>query len=184
MKSVTLQKNQYKNQFKGEFIMKKLVIFVVALSIMAVSLFPCNAKPDHFTGQWKFSKISKVEIAPNVEESRIAYLKEEYDAEDEKGIEESALAKFTADGTFNSCYLNFGKKQSHTYDPIMDREATWVFYQTSDNEGFLSFYTELDAADGNPDPILYPSVVYVAQTNTLLLTLNYIGFMVTVELTR
>jgi hypothetical protein len=66
----------------------------------------------------------------------------------------------------------------------MDREATWVFYQTSDNEGFLSFYTELDATDANPDPILYPSVVYVEQSNTLLLTLNYIGFMVTVELTR
>ena len=164
--------------------MKRLVIFVIALSIMTVSLFACNTKADHFTGQWKFSKISKVEIAPDVDESRLAYLKEQYGAEDEKGIEENALAKFTADGTFNPCYLNFGKKQSHTYDPSMDREATWVFYQTGDNEGFLSFYTELDVSSGNPDPILYPSVVYVAQTNTLLLTLNYMGFMVTVELTR
>jgi hypothetical protein len=66
----------------------------------------------------------------------------------------------------------------------MDREATWVFYQTGENEGFLSFYTELDATNGNPDPILYPSVVYNAETDTLLMTLHYIGFMVTIELTR
>ena len=164
--------------------MKRLVILVIVLSIMTVSLFACNTKADHFTGQWKFSKISKVEIAPDVDESSLDYLKGEYGAEDEKGIEEKALARFTADGTFNPCYLNFGKKQSYTYDPIMDREATWVFYKTGDNEGFLSFYSELDASNGNPDPILYPSVVYVEETDTLLLTLHYIGFMVTVELTR
>ena len=162
--------------------MKRLVIFVIALSIMAVSLLSCNTKSDHFDGQWKFSKISKVEIAPDVE--NIDHLKEEYGGEDKKGIEEKALERFIADGTFNPCYLNFGKKQSYTYDPIMDREATWVFYQTSDDEGFLSFYTELDASNGNPDPMLYPSVVYVEQTDTMLLTLRYIGFMVTVELTR
>ena len=164
--------------------MKRLVIFVVVLSIIAVSLFACNTKSDHFDGEWKFSKISKVELASDVDESSLDYLKEEYGAEDEKGIEEKALARFTADGTFNPCYFNFGKKQSYTYDPIMDREATWVFYKTGDNEGFLSFYSELDASNGNPDPILYPSVVYVEETDTLLLTLHYIGFMVTVELTR
>ena len=164
--------------------MKRLVMFVVVLSIIAVSLFACNTKADHFDGEWKFSKISTVELASDVDESSLDYLKEEYGAEDEKGIEENALARFTADGTFNPCYLNFGKKQSYTYDPIMDREATWVFYKTGDNEGFLSFYSELDASNGNPDPMLYPSVVYVEETDTLLLTLHYIGFMVTVELTR
>ena len=164
--------------------MKRLVIFALLLSVLATSLLACNTKPDHFTGQWKFSKISKVEIAPDVEESNIAYLKEEYGAEDEKDIEEKALAKFTADGTFNPCYLNLGKKQSYTYDPIMDREATWVFYQTGDNEGFLSFYTGLNAADGNPDPLTHPSIVYNAETKTILLTLKYVAFMVTIELTK
>ena len=164
--------------------MKKLAIFVIVLSILAVSLVACNTKPDHFTGQWKFSKINKVEFSPEVSESYINELKEQYGAEDKKGVEESALAMFTADGTFAPCYLNFDKKYSYTYDPIMDREATWVFYQTGDNEGFISFYAELDAADGNPDPITNPSVVYIAETNTLLLTLKYSAFMVTVELTR
>lgn len=165
-------------------IMKKIVVFTLAISLVALALVACGAKSDHFTGQWKFSKISKVEISPDMDESNITYLKEVYGADDENGIEENALAKFIADGVFNPCYLNFGKDLSYTYDPIMDREATWAFYQTSDNEGFLSFYSELDVTDTNPDPILYPSVVYVAETNTLLLTLNYIGFMVTVELVR
>jgi hypothetical protein len=165
-------------------IMKKLVVFTLAISIVAVALFACGKKSDHFKGQWNFSKISKVEISPDMDESNITYLKEEYGAEDENGVEEKALAKFIAEGVFNSCYLNFDKKLSYTYDPIMDREATWIFYQTNDNEGFLSFYAELDATDTNPDPILYPSVFYVAETNTLFLTLNYAGFMVTIELTR
>jgi hypothetical protein len=164
--------------------MKKLVIFALVLSLMAVSLFSCGTTPKHFTGQWKFSKITKVEISPDASEDVIALLKEEYAAEDEKGVEANAMARFVAEGIFAPCYVNFGKKESHTYDPAMDREATWVFYQTGENEGFLSFYTELDATNGNPDPILYPSVVYNAETDTLLMTLHYIGFMVTIELTR
>lgn len=164
--------------------MKKLVIFMLVLAMVTVSLCACSTGPDQFSGQWKFSKISKVEIKSDVTEERLAELKEEYDAEDEQGIVAGALAKFNADGTFAPCYLNFGKKLSHTYDPIMEREATWAFYQTGENEGFLSFYSELDAADGNPDPVNNPPVVYVAETDTLLLTLHYIAFVVTVELTR
>jgi hypothetical protein len=117
-------------------------------------------------------------------DERMAELKEEYSAEDAQGVVAGALAKFNADGTFAPCYLNFGKKLSYTYDPIMDREATWVFYQTGENEGFLSFYAELDAAAGNPDPTNNPPVAYVAENNTLLLTLHYVAFVVTIELTK
>lgn len=164
--------------------MKKFVILALVLSLMAVSLFSCGTPPKHFTGKWNFSKITKVEISPDVGEDEMALLKEAYVAEDVNGVEANAMARFVAEGIFDSCYVNFGKKQSYTYDPAMDREATWVFYQTGENEGFLSFYTELDATNGNPDPILYPSVVYNAETDTLLMTLHYIGFMVTIELTR
>jgi hypothetical protein len=66
----------------------------------------------------------------------------------------------------------------------MDREATWRFYKTGENEGFLSFYTELDPSEGNLDPINWPDVVYHAESNTITMTINYLGFMVTLELTK
>ena len=164
--------------------MKKLVIFALVLSIMTVAFIGCSKTPDYFKGEWKFSKISKVEIAPEVSESGIAELMQTYGAEDEKGLEAKALAAFAADGTFASCYLKFDKKFSYSYDPVMDREATWVFYQTGENEGFISFYAELDAADGNPDPVNNPVIVYHAETDTISMTINYISFMVTIELSR
>lgn len=164
--------------------MKKLVVFVLLLSMLTAVVSGCSSSANHFKGQWRFSKISSVEIAPDVDQSVIDQLMQEYGAEDKKGVEESALNKFAADGIFAPCYLKFDKKFSYTYEPIMEREATWVFYQTGENEGFLSFYSELDAADGNPDPITNPAVVYNAETDTLLLTLHYISFMVTVELSR
>ena len=45
-------------------------------------------------------------------------------------------------------------------------------------------YTELNVADGNPDPVTNPAVVYDSENDTLSLTLKYAAFMVTVELTR
>lgn len=164
--------------------MKKLVIFALVLSMMTVAFFGCSKTPDYFKGEWKFSKISKVEISPEAAESTIAELIQEYGAEDENGLKEKALAKFAADGTFASCYLKFDKKFSYTYDPVMDREATWVFYQTGENEGFISFYGELDVADGNPDPINNPAIVYNAETDTVCMTINYGAFMATIELSR
>ena len=59
-----------------------------------------------------------------------------------------------------------------------------VFYQTGENEGFISFYAELDVADGNPDPTNNPAIIYNAETDTLYMTINYISFMVTIELSR
>ena len=164
--------------------MKKLIAFIVVVAMVSVALLGCNALPKHFTGEWKFSKISKVEIDPNVNEGIVAGLLEEYDAADKNGVETSALAAFTADGTFAPCYLTFSGKDAYTYDPVMEREATWVFYQTGDNEGFISFYTDLNAADGNPDPVTNPVVKYHPETNTLSLTLKYAAFLVTVELSR
>lgn len=164
--------------------MKKFIVFALVLSVMATFLIACNKTPAQFKGEWKFSKISKVELRSDLSEDTIADLKMVYGDEDVKGVEKNALEKFTADGTFTPCYVNFESKFSYTYDPILEREATWVFYQTGDNEGFLSFYTELDAADGNPDPISHPSIVYNAENDTLLMTIYYIGFVVTIELGR
>ena len=163
--------------------MKKLVIFALVLSIMAVALIGCGTKTQ-FKGNWNFSQITKVELVPDLEESRIDGLKEQYSAEDEKGIIDAALAAFKADKIFDACYINFDKKYTYTYDPVLDREATWAFYQLGDNAGFISFYTELDVTDSNPDPVLYPDIVYNAETGTMLMTLNYYSFMVTIELTR
>ena len=87
--------------------MKKLIIFALILSLLTAALLGCNKTPDQFKGQWKFAKISKVEIASHVSESTIAELMEQYGAQDKTGVEERALAAFVADKTFDSCYLNF-----------------------------------------------------------------------------
>ena len=164
--------------------MKKILAFVLAVSVMTLALIGCTVTPSHFSGEWHFSEIKSVEIVPDTPEYVIDILKQTYSAEDEDGIIAGALAAFTADNTFASCYLKFDTKYTYTYDPVMDREATWVFYKTGDNTGFISFYTELDAAEGNPDPINNPDLVYDAQSNTMLMTINYISFMVTLELSR
>ena len=164
--------------------MKKIIAFLLLFSMMSIALYGCGATPKHFTGEWQFSKISKVEIDPNVSEATIAGLIEDYDVTDKNGVIESVLAEFVADGTFDSCYIKFSAKKACTYDPIMVREAAWAFYQTAENEGFLSYSTELNAADGNPDPSTCPAVVYDPATDTLSLTLKYGAFLVTVELSR
>ena len=164
--------------------MKKLVIFALVLSMLVAVFSGCDKASDHFTGQWRFSKIGKVEILSDTSEDLIDDLKEQYGAEDEKGIEEAALNKFVADKIFDPYYIRFEKERTYTYDPFMDREATWVFYQTGDNEGFISFYTELDPAEITPDPAVFPPVIYNAETNTLVVTVVYGVFAVTIELTR
>ncbi len=164
--------------------MKKLVVFVLLLSFATAAFFGCNASENAFAGEWRFSRISEIEITPDADEYLLTLLKEEYGAEDENGIVAAALAAFKADKLFEPCYVRFDKGHTYTYDPVMDREATWVFYQTGENEGFLSFYTELDPSDVTPDPAVFPPVVYSAETNTLSLTIKYTAFVVTVELTR
>ena len=165
--------------------MKKIFSIVLVLTLMVASLVGCGGSSKHFSGEWKFSKITKVEFSPEIDNETLDVLKQTYGAEDEEGVLTNAFAKFTQDGTFANFYLKFDKKYTYTYDPFMDREATWVFYQTSENEGFISFYAELDINDGNPDPIVCPEISYNPDSNTVYIVLNAYGsFMITIELTR
>lgn len=164
--------------------MKKLLSLLLLITVMAVSLFGCNKTPKCFSGEWKFSSISKIELVPDLDQTTMDYVKQEYNAEDEAGILANALDKFVTDGTFAPCYVKFDKKYTYTYDPAMDREATWQFYQLTEDKGFISFYAELDASAGNPDPVLYPDLVYDAESDTMYMTINYLSFMVTVALVR
>ena len=66
----------------------------------------------------------------------------------------------------------------------MDREATWILFQTSENEGFLSFYAEIDSSEGNPEPEIFPSIVYNPETNSMYMTYKYSAFMITIELVK
>ena len=67
---------------------------------------------------------------------------------------------------------------------MFEREVTWAFYQTDENEGFLSYSTELDASEGNPTPEIFPEISYKADTDTLIIVERYSHFMVTLELVR
>ena len=164
--------------------MKKLVVIALVFSMMTVALFGCSMT-GNFSGEWNFSKIAKVEFAPELSEDSMANLKTLYNAEDEAGILENALAAFNEDGTFAPYYIKFGSPYTYSYDPLIPgREATWVFYSTGENEGFVSFYTELDAAEGNPDPVGNPNLVYNPESGTMQAVLGYSAFMVTVELTK
>ena len=164
--------------------MKKIVAFLLLVTVMAVSLVGCNSTPKGFSGEWKFSSITKVELTPDLEQSVIDILKIDYNAEDQAGIEANALDRFADLGIFAPCYVKFSGNTVYTYDPVMEREATWSFYKLTDNTGFLSFYTELDASAGNPDPVLYPDLAYNAEADTMTISMNYVTFMVTVELAR
>ena len=164
--------------------MKKIISAVLLLTIVAVALFAC-ASSKQFTGEWKFSKIRSVEFAPDVSESTLDMLKEAYNAENEEDVIKKANEKLGSDKIFDAFYLKFDGKNAYTYDPFMDREATWVFYQTDENKGFISFYGELDVEDGNPDPVVCPEIVYESDKDTLYIVLNaYNAFMITLELTR
>ena len=67
----------------------------------------------------------------------------------------------------------------------MEREATWFFYQTGENEGFISYDGMLDANNGNPAPIVFPDISYKADTNSMYITINdYSAFMITLKLSR
>lgn len=167
-----------------KIVLKKIAAFVLLLAFASVACFGCSASADAFSGEWRFSKIAKLALDPTLDEETIALLCENYGAEDEDGLLAAALASFEQDQIFNPCYIRFEKNNTYTYDPAMDREATWVFYKTSEKGGFLSFYTELDPSEVTPDPVVFPPVAYDAQTNTLSLTIQHTAFFVTVELTK
>ena len=165
--------------------MKRLIAFLILVSVMVISLVGCGeTKPTCFGGEWKVASIEKVELEPDLDQSTIDALKERYNAEDEAGIVANARESFVSEAVFASFYLKFSNNSAYTHDPVMDREATWVFYKLTENTGFISFYTELDASNGNPYPVICPDLVYNAEANTMLITVNYVGFMVTLKLTR
>jgi hypothetical protein len=164
--------------------MKKILSIVTLLTILALSLFGCSSAPKHFKGEWKFSQITKVELSTEVSADTLELLKEYYGVDTEEGVENSALAQFIEDGTFNSYYIRFDKKYTYTNDPLMEREATWVFYQTGENEGFISYDAELDASAGNPAPEVFPEISYDAETDTLTIVERYSSYMVTLALIR
>ena len=166
--------------------MKKLLSILLVLTIISISLFGCGGNPKHFTGEWKFAEVIKVEFIPDeLSDDMINYLKEIYGADTEEGILTNAHARFIEEQTFANYYLKFDKKYTYTYDPFMDREATWFFYQTSETEGFISFDGYLNAEDGNPAPSVYPNISYHADDNTMyIVENNSSSFMITLKLTR
>ena len=165
--------------------MKKLLSLLIALTLILVCLSGCTKQPKHFTGEWKFSEIVKVDLSPEIDDYTLDALKQIYNAEDEETILSNAFAKFTQDGTFANFYLKFDKKYTYTYDAIMEREATWFFYQTGENEGFISYDGMLDANNGNPAPVVFPDISYKADTDNMYITINdYNAFMITLKLIR
>lgn len=165
--------------------MKKLLSLLIALTLILVCLSGCTKQPKHFTGEWKFAEITKIEFSPEIDDYTLDILKQIYNAEDEETILSNAFAKFTQDGTFAIFYLKFDKEYTYTYDAIMEREATWFFYQTGENEGFISYDGMLDANNGNPAPVVFPDISYKADTDNMYITINdYSAFMITLKLSR
>ena len=164
--------------------MKKLLSLAVLLTFLALSLIGCGGAPNHFKGEWKFSQINKVELATDIPAGTLDLLKEGYGVDTEEDVINTILAQFIKDETFKTYYLKFEKKYTYTYDALFEREVTWAFYQTDENEGFLSYSTELDASEGNPTPEIFPEISYKADTDTLIIVERYSHFMVTLELVR
>lgn len=164
--------------------MKKFLSVVMLVTVLALSLFGCNSVPKHFKGEWRFSQITKVEIATDAPTGTLENLKEAHGVDTQEEVENAVMTSFIEEETFNSYYLKFDKKFTYTYDALFEREATWVFYQTSENEGFISYATELDASEGNPAPEVFPEISYKADTDTMIIVERYGVFMVTLELKR
>ena len=163
--------------------MKKFIVLALALSLVAVALFGCA--PANFKGEWIFKEVTKVELSPELSESELAIVMDSYNVDNQEDLVDAVFDKFVADETFKDCYLKFDKSKAYSYDPLFERETTWAFYQLSDTEAFLSIYTELDASNGNPYPVINPSLVYNAQDDTMTFTFNYANyFLVTVVLTK
>ena len=166
--------------------MKKFITFLLLITVLAVSLFGCGpTTEDCFSGEWNYSSVQSVELAPDLDSSMVEALKEYFYAETEEELVANAKDAFITAGTFNTFYLNFGSEFAYTYEPIFERETTWTFYKLTANEGFLSYATELEFTNFNPYPVVFPDLLYVSETNTMLITMNYTtSIVVTLELAR
>ena len=164
--------------------MKKFLSLIIGLTLMVFCLFGCSTTPKHFTGEWKFLQINKVELATDLSTGTIDMLKEAYGVDTEEGIVNYISSYITTNETFNAYYLKFDKTYTYSYDALSERKVTWAFYQTGENQGFISYSTELDASEGNPAPEVFPEITYKPDTDTMIIVERYSDFMVTLELKR
>ena len=164
--------------------MKKIFSVVVLFAIMILTVFGCGGSAKHFTGEWKFSKITKVECSSDFTQSDLDDFKEFYDVETKEDVAQIIMDTLVEGEIYKSYYIKFDGKKAYTLDPLMEREATWAFYQTGDNTGFISYDTQLDASAGNPAPEVFPGISYLADSDTLVIVERYSVYMVTIELKR
>ena len=162
--------------------MKKLIKRLFVLMMIVFGLVGCA--PKHFTGRWNYVAVADVQIAESVTDARLEELKEEYGVTDKLALQTAVGDKLNEEKTLKDYYLNLNGKKTTSWDPNLNREASWILYQTSETEGFLSFYAIEDASQGNPDPSICPALKYSSDINTMYVTLKYIAFMVTLTLSR
>lgn len=168
--------------------MKKIFQLTALLLVLSMLLVfaGCNAqKTAAFAkGEWKFSAIAEVQLKEGLDDYTLAYAMSDYGATDVESLLAAALEAFANDNTFAPLYVKFDGDSAYAYEPIMEREATWVFYQMSETTGFLAPVTDLDPSQGNPNKESYPSLSYDAATDTLSFTMGYAAFMFTLTLRR
>ena len=162
--------------------MKKLIKRVFVLLMVVFGLVGCA--PKHFTGRWNYVAVADVQIASSVSDARLEELKEEYGVNDKLALQTAVCDELNEEQTLKDYYLNLNGKNTKSWDPNLNREASWILYQTSETEGFLSFYELEDASQGNPDPSICPSLRYNNEIDVMYVTLKYIAFMVTLTLSR
>lgn len=162
--------------------MKRIIAVITLVALVVCSLVGCGAKSAYENEEWVFSGIGDVTIKPDLDEYRLEQLYEEFGTTDIAVIEASMKEVFIEEKQFDKCYLTFTGNLVKHYDFVMDREdATYAVYKTSENEGFFSVYTELDVADGNPDPNTNPVFYYNPETNVFTVVESSMGFFVSVE---
>jgi hypothetical protein len=71
--------------------MKKLLSLLTALTLVVVCLVGCNKESSHFTGEWKFAEITKVEFSPEIDDYTLDALKQIYSAEDEETLVQTTV---------------------------------------------------------------------------------------------
>lgn len=161
--------------------MKRIALFLIIIMVFSFALSSCAGTSPYEKEAWVYSNIIDVSLKDDLDELRMEQLVEEFGTTDVTEIETAMLAQILEEKTFADCYINFSGNRASFYDIIMEREATYVVYKTSENEGFFSVYTELNAEDGNPDPNTNPPFRYNPETNIFVVELSYVGFNVSIE---
>lgn len=161
--------------------MKKIIALLCLLTAAVLVLASCAGASPYEKESWVYSNVVEVSLKEDVDELRLEQLTEEFGTSDPAAIEAAMLAKILEENTFAKCYVKFSGGLAAFYDIVMEREATYAVYKTAENEGFFSVYTELNVADGNPDPNTNPPFSYDPETNTFVVELSHVGFSVSIE---